>query len=489
MSVYKSGALLTAILMLATVVFSTTHGQTASGNNQQPKSHVAPRRNVLLIISDDQGLDTRAYGNPVLKTPNIDRLGQDGVRFKNGFATVASCSPSRAVLMTGLYSHTNGQTGLAVGARAGEPDPPKLYDWVRTVPQILKASGYRTGIIGKKHVAPASAYPFDVDLSGFAVRERNVSGIAQRARQIFEAKDESPFFLVLSYVDPHRDREGFANQNYPQVERITYKPAEIQVPYFLPDRPEVRAELAGYYEAISRLDQGIGMAMKALQESGKLDETLIIFVSDNGMPFPGAKTNLYDSGIHLPLIVRAPNQKKRGVVNNAMASWTDVAPTIFDWTGTMPPYRLPGRSLLPILEQENSSGWDTVFGSHTQHEPKTYYPMRAIRTRRHKLIWNLEHELEYPSAGDLARSLTWQAILRRKDNDMGRRTLAGYLHRPEFELFDLEKDPNELKNVAADPAYAKPLAGLRTKLETMLRETKDPMLAKMLAKQNGKRPA
>lgn len=142
----------------------------------------------------------------------------------------------------------------------------------------------------------------------------------------------------------------------------------MTVPYFLSDKPDVRRELAEYYQSISRLDQGVGFVLDALKETKHAEDTLVLFVSDNGPPFPGAKTTLYDSGIHLPLIVSSPAQKQRDLTNNAMVSWIDILPTILDWTGVAAPPALTGRSVLPILEEEKPKGWDVVYGSHQCHE-------------------------------------------------------------------------------------------------------------------------
>jgi len=433
-----------------------------SAEGQQP----TPHRNVLLLIGDDHGLDAGCYGNRVIKTPNLDRLAGEGVRFSHGFSTVASCSPSRSVILTGLFVHTNGQYGLAHAEHKQS-----TYANVRSLPRLLRENGYRTGVIGKLHVIPPEVYPFEQQLPG----GRNVYEMAEKAREFFAAKDDRPFFLLIGYVDPHRAGRGFANdQNYRNVQKVSYNPDDVIVPPDLPDLPEVRQDIADYYESVSRLDQGIGFVLKALEETGKANETLVIYLSDNGMPFPGAKTNLYDAGIRLPLIVRSPAQTKRGIVNHAMVSWVDIAPTILDWAGIKPPANLPGRSLLSILEQENPQGWDTIFASHVFHEITMYYPMRAVRTRRHKLIWNLAHELPYPFASDLWGSPTWQTILRRNVKMMGQRPTDAFLHRPEYELYDLEKDPHELKNVANDPAYAPILSDLKARLRKMMEETKDP---------------
>jgi len=251
----------------------------------------------------------------------------------------------------------------------------------------------------------------------------------------------------------------------------------VTVPNHLPDTPDVRADLADYYQSVARLDHGVGLVVQALEETKQLDNTLVIFVSDNGIPFPGAKTNLYDAGVNLPLILKKPGQKA-GVVCGAMASWTDIAPTVLDWAGVKPPANLPGRSLLPVLEQENPTGWDTVYGSHQFHEVTMYYPMRMARTRTHKYILNLAHPLEYPHPSDLWASPTWQGILTRGDKMMGRRSVAAFLHRPKEELYDLTRDPAEVKNLAADPGSSKVLEELRGKLAAWRKQTADPWLVK-----------
>ena len=223
--------------------------------------------------------------------------------------------------------------------------------------------------------------------------------------------------------------------------------------------------------------------LKVLEDAKKTDDTLVIFVSDNGIPFPGAKTTLYDAGVHLPLVVRRPGQKA-GVVNSAMVSWTDLAPTILDWCAVKPEVgekkavAMAGKSFLPILEQEKADGWDVVYGSHQFHEVTMYYPMRMVRTRQYKYILNLAHPLEYPFASDLWGSEMWQGVLKRGDTMMGSRTVKSFIHRPKEELYDLAADPNELKNLAADPAHAKALEEMRGTLAVWREKTNDPWLIK-----------
>ena len=227
------------------------------------------------------------------------------------------------------------------------------------------------------------------------------------------------------------------------------------MPAHLPDLPEVRDDLAQYYESVSRLDSGIGLLLDVLRDTRHEGDTLVIYLSDNGRAFPGAKTTLYDEGIHLPLIVSSPAQSKRGVRNNAMVSWVDITPTILDWTRAAPPrmQQLAGRTILPMLEQTDPPGWDRVFASHNFHEIQQYYPMRALRTREYEYIVNLAAPLEFPIAGDIASSPSWQAIAARPSVGLGARTVDAFLHRPAEELYDVRTDPAEVRNLAADPAH------------------------------------
>ena len=432
-------------------------------------------RSVLLIIADDHGRDASgAYGNPVVKTPHLDRLAAEGVRFTRAYATTASCSPSRSVLLTGLHTHASGQYGLAHGVH----NQHTLHS-VRSLPALLRDT-HRTGIIGKDHVQPESVYPFEVRQTTGFQGNRYVAGMAERAREFFAA-DARPFFLAVGFSDPHRAGnpqngwKGFANdQDYAGVQRVRYAPSAITVPAWLPDSPEVREELAEYYEAISRLDQGVGLVLRALEQSGRARDTLVVYLSDNGPPFPGAKTTLYAAGVHLPLVVRAPGRGSAGRVSDAMVSWIDIAPTILDWAGVS--HALPGRYVLPLLDDEQPTGWDEVHGSHQMHEITMYYPMRSIRTRGHTLIWNLAHELPYPHASDLWHSPTWQGVLRRHDGRLGVRSVDAFLHRPEYELYDTVADPHEVRNLAGEPALRPVLEDLKARLRRVLERSNDPWL-------------
>lgn len=433
-------------------------------------AHAETRRNVVLLIADDLGRDLGCYGNKAVKTPHLDALAASGTRFTHGFASVASCSPSRATMFTGLPTHMSGQYGLAHATHNAH-----TFRNVQSLPKLLKASGYRSGIIGKLHVQPKEVYPWDVEVPG----GRDAPLMAQQARKFIEETGDKPFFLVMGYTDPHRAAKGFGNDRpVPNTPHVRYDAQSVALPYHLPDSPDARADLADYYTSVTRLDHGIGLMTKLLTDLKRDEDTLVIFLSDNGIPFPGAKTTLYDAGLNLPLIVKAPGRQPG--VCHGMASWTDLAPTILDWAGVKQPAAMLGRSLLPIQEQENPKGWDVVYASHQFHEITMYYPMRIVRTRTHKYILNLAHELPFPTAQDLFESPTWQGVLKRGDKMLGQRSVEQFVHRPREELYNMANDPNELKNLAGDPKHNETLADLRARLKKWQEQTKDPWLIKYL---------
>lgn len=479
-------------------------------------ARAAAPRNVILFIADDMGQDAGCYGNPDVKTPALDQLAREGTRFRNAFCTSASCSASRSVLMTGLQNHATGHYGHAHAEHHFS-----TYRSVRSLPAILAENGYRTGRIGKYHLAPEAVYPFGTAIPSNAW---NPVGMAEDARA-FIADKSTPFFLYFCPLTPHRSGgelaghplkpNAFGNhQRYPEINDVTYVEAALKVPDHLPDLPETRAELAQYYQAISRTDQGLARLVAILKETGQYENTLIIFGADNGMPWPGAKTTLYEPGLKLPLVVRSPEQRQRGVTTDAMVSWVDVTPTILDFAGVkevlappfragdpesvpavpvaanakkaakkkagpaLVPYAFHGRSFLPTLEGGSLPGWDEVFASHQFHEITMYYPMRAIRTDRYKLILNLAHQLPYPFASDLYGSATWQATLRGERSHYGRRRIADYTFRPRYELYDLQSDPGELHNLVESATHAAVFKDLAARLKAYQQKTRDPWITK-----------
>lgn len=442
------------------------------------------RPNIVLIVADDHGKDALGcYGNAVIKTPNLDGLARDGVRFVNAFCTTASCSASRSVILTGMYNHANGQYGH-------QHDYHHFISFpnIKSLPILLTEAGYRTGRIGKYHVAPDEVYKFDVALPG---NSRSPVRMSEECKDFIDADDDKPFFLYFCTSDPHRgggtadelptkpDRFGNkAKGGYPGVKEVKYDAKDVIVPPFLPDSPECRDELAQYYQAVSRVDQGVGKLLSVLTETGKDENTVVIYISDNGVAFPGAKTTLYEPGMNLPVIIRDPRLSKKGVTCDALINYADLAPTILDFAGVSNTGQMQGRSFKSVLGVEHPAGWDETYASHTFHEITMYYPMRVVRGRRYKLIWNIAHGLDYPFASDLWAASTWQATIKRGEKYYGKRTVDAYIHRAKFELYDLQDDPHEVNNLADDPKHAALLAEYKGKLKAFQKRTKDPWIVK-----------
>lgn len=431
----------------------------AAGAALQPAAVSQPadrkRRNVLLLIADDLGCFLPSYGDPNAVMPNIERLASEGVRFSNAYCTSASCSASRSVILSGLYNHATGHYGHAHGEHHFSYLP-SVVPFTR----CLKDAGYATGYIAKLHVAPEDRFRWDLaDPMG----SRDVWRMSQVARKFIQDAGSKPWYLHCGFHDPHRAGDGFANKDWPQVKRLRLDPAKIQVPSWLPDNALTREDLAGYYEACNRFDQGIGFMLDVLRETGQADTTMVLVMSDHGAPFPNGKTTTYDQGLHVPLIVRCPDVP-HGITNHAMTNWADIMPSILEWTGVKgPAYALHGRSWMPILGQTDPAGWDRVYFSHTFHEVIDYYPMRGVRTREYKYINNLFHQVQYPQATDLWGSKTWQSVRKQGPQAMaGRRTAQAFLHREAEELYDLRKDPDEVNNLAGSVEHQAVLKQLRT---------------------------
>jgi N-sulfoglucosamine sulfohydrolase len=446
----------------------------------QPAQEQTTRPNIILFVADDHGTDALGcYGNPVIQTPNLDNLADEGVRFTNAYCTSASCAASRSVILTGKYGHATGSYG-----HVHEYHHFSTFDTVQSLPVLLEEQGYLTARIGKYHLAPESVYYFQEILEA---DPRNTVEMANKCKDIINS--EKPFFLYFCTDDPHRGAPfqpdpwnapndfGNREEGYPGVIKKEYDPDEVIVPDFLPDTKECREELAQYYQSVSRIDQGFGKLMEHLRESGKEENTIIIYISDNGIAFPGAKTTVYEPGIKLPCIVKSPDLNQKGIVNNAMISWVDITPTILDMAGIdIEKMNFHGRSFNKILDQLDPAGWDRVYASHTFHEITMYYPMRVIRKDNMKLIWNIAYGLEYPFASDLWISSTWQGIHRNDKMYFGKRKVDDYLFRSEFELYNLDTDPDEINNLANSEVHQEILESLKKELKKFQKETRDPWL-------------
>ena len=477
--------LCTCVLLLAGVgalpsAVAKTGGLSDSSAEPQPKQ----RPNIVLFVTDDLSPDLGCYGNTAIQTPHIDALAAEGVRFTRAFCTTASCSASRSVILTGWFNHANGHYGHQHSYHHFS-----AFDKVKSLPVRLEKAGYRTVRIGKYHVAPEEIFKFNEALPGNA---RSPVEMANRCEEVFANPSEDPFFLYFCTSDPHRgggvvednphrpDRFGNRPQGYPGVTPTTYRPEEVIVPPFLPNTPVCRSELAQYYQSVSRIDQGMGRLVELLKKTGQYDNTLILFTSDHGIAFPGGKTTVYEPGLIVPMIAKPATTAKRDRVCEAMVSLVDLAPTILNAAQVeVTPKEFHGESFLGEINGTVPLERDTVFASHTFHEITMYYPMRVVRGSRYKLIWNLAHGLPYPFASDLWKAPTWQNIYEQgMSAKYGQRTVEAYIHRPAFELYDLQVDPHEIHNLAASAEHQDVLERLKKQLRQFQKETRDPWILK-----------
>lgn len=429
------------------------------------------KRNVVFIIADDWDRLSRGYGNPVIKTPHIDRFAEHAVTFDYGFCTTPSCAASRACILTGYHSHAHHQFGHCHSFH-----PFRTRPGIRTLPAVLNEGGYFTGIVGKSHIAPMERYPFSYQRIGNTYQP-HVMG--REVDAFFEACGDQPFYLHVAFGDPHRrgPSNGFANTfEIPGFDQPHYTPDEVIVPDFLPDEPEVRADLADYYEAVSRFDHGVGLVLEALRRSGREQDTMVVVTCDHGMPFPGAKASCFDTGHRCPLLIYTPDLKRKGERNQAMVNWVDLAPTFYAWCGVSGPDDLQGRSFLPVLDEPEAKGWDETILSHSFHGVVDYNPYRIIRNREFKLVYHAVAGARPLLPTDLFRSPTWQCVKNKELAMMGRRPTHRVMAQDTFELFRIEEDPMETENLAGRPEYREVEEKLRQKLFDFCLRTNDPWM-------------
>jgi N-sulfoglucosamine sulfohydrolase len=429
---------------------------------------LAERPNILLIVSEDNGPELGCYGDPHARTPVLDKLAEDGVRFHNAYVPQAGCSQSRAALLTGLYPHQNGQIGLATWKfRMYREETPNIV-------RSLKQAGYRTGIIGKLHVNPASAFPFDMhEIPSSNFSRKKLGDYARYAQQFIDAGDE-PFFLSVNYPDAHRP---FIKQTGGLPDEPLTGGDVRPLPYFGLDTPELRSDTADYYNCLCRLDSLIGDLLGTLDKSGKADNTLVVYLGDHGADLLRGKRTSYEGGVRVPLIVRWPAVAEPGQVRNELVSTLDLMPTFLAITEAEPVADLPGHTLLPLLQDEETEWRQYLFTEYHTHSAHNFYPQRTVRNERYKLIHNLLLEQENPG---------YDFTLQRFFAGLSA-TIGAAPHRirdaydrmrtpPEYELYDLHDDPYEFCNFAQDPQHAAALAELQNQLARWRRDTDDPLL-------------
>ena len=433
-----------------------------------PIKPLAPRSNILLILSDDHSVPYLGiYGNKDLKTPNLDQLAQRGVLFNRAYTAAPQCVPSRASILTGRN---------VIDIRMSRFSAPLPRD-VPAIPEFLKPKGYYTGICGRSyHLDGSEKRPKETE-DAFAkyqlttFRERvdylntgaDEAVLGQFREFLDQAPKEKPFFMWMNFSDPHRP---FTAKTFDP------DPKNLKVPEGMPDTDEVRKDLAQHYGEIRRLDGRVGEVLQELKMRGVAENTIVIFMGDNGAALLRGKGTLYDLGIHVPLIVAGPGVKQ-GFRTDALVSGIDIAPTILALTGTTIPTAMTGQSFLPALRGEAYAGSEYIFATRVPHGSSlptntgAFDLSRTVFDKKYKLIYNTLWQLPY-SPVDFNNHPLWKDLeARKKSGKLDEKYVKTLFAEPRsmFELYDLEADPHEMNNISGQPAYARDEHRLKAKLQ------------------------
>jgi len=401
--------------------------------------------NILYIHSHDTGRYVQPYGHAV-PAPNLQRLAEQGVLFRQAFCANPTCSPSRACLLTGRYAHSNGMVGLAHRGFS-------MNDYGHHIVHTLRRAGYTSALAGIQHIAnmfenPAETIGYDTFLGGHEVAH-------DRAAEFLGNAPEQPFFLSVGFAETHREFPAAGPAENPDY---------CTPPPYFPDTPETREDMARFKASARVLDEKMGVVLAALDRNGLADNTLVICTTDHGIAFPRMKCNLTDGGIGVMLIVRGPGGFIGGRVCDSLVSQIDVFPTICDVAGIDHPDWLQGVSIMPIIRGETGEVRDSIFAEVNYHA--AYEPKRCVRTRRWKYVRRF-HERRKPVLPNCDDSPTKTVLL---ESGWADTALL------EEELYDLVLDPNETHNLAARSGAGSVLVDMRDRLNRWMEKTDDPAL-------------
>lgn len=454
------------ILYLFITVFTFFLGaDSSSGDKRAARPGNQP--NILFLIADDWSFPhAGAYGDPVVRTPTFDFLAREGALFSNAYCASPSCSPSRAAILTSRYPHQ-----MEAAGNLWSIIPNRFSNWV----SILASNGYQTGKLGK------GWGPGDFERGGYS---HNPAGKNYESFEAFlQAKGSNkPFCFWFGSSDPHRKYEPNTGI------KTGMDPSRVIVPDFFPDLPCVRNDILDYYFEVERFDRECGYLIQQLEEAGELDNTIIIMTSDNGMPFPRAKANLYDYGTRMPLAIYWKGKIQAGTHIQDFVNFIDFGPTFLEAVEIDKPSDFSGKSFLGRLTGETDNGKDRVFLERERHanvrKGNLSYPCRAVRTTDYLYIRNFEPE-RWPAGdptahqsvgqyGDIDNSITKFLMLDMQgDPDMGHYFNRTFAKRPSEELYAVKTDPYNLVNLADSEEYQTVKAQLSKSLDQFMQETND----------------
>jgi N-sulfoglucosamine sulfohydrolase len=431
------------------------------------------RPNIVFYISDDHGIDfVGCYGNPDVRTPNIDALAKEGTLFTRMFAASPTCAPSRSALYTGLYPAHNGCMGNHTTCRSD----------ITALPTYLTRLGYRVVLAHKAHTIPKEVFNFEYLPAGLPrnpARRRvyRMEGLDTQAIDAFLAehaqmKRDTPLCLIVADSSPHvvweRNRD--------------FEPAKLKLPGFFIDTDLTRRALANYYQDIATLDKRVGAVRAMLRRHGFEDNTLFVYTTDQGSEWPHSKWTLYDAGLHVPFLAVWPGVTKAGAVCEALISFVDVTPTFIDIAGGEPPQSLDGKSFRAALTREKKSFRDAIYASHTRDGDMNIFPQRCVRDTRYKYIVNLTPDSTWTTHWTKVSGIpeshkeVWDTWVEKARTDpQAAQIVQLNEHHPWEELYDTQTDPYEFHNLADDPGSKAILLKLRRQLAQWLTEQGETM--------------
>jgi N-sulfoglucosamine sulfohydrolase len=410
--------------------------------------------NIIVMVVHDLGTRLGCYGETMVESPNLDRLAQEGIRFTHHYSVSPYCSPSRGSILTGKYPHVNGLMGLV-------PLGWNLSSDNATLSQLLKGGGYDTFLFGHQHeVRDRQQYRSYYDY----MSDEATTSCEQVASEVKHfltnraPENENPFFARIGFWEVHRPYEAYEKAD----------PASIVVPPYLKDTPGVREDLAMFHGSIKKMDQTVQNILDNLEKAGQKDNTIVVFTTDHGIDFPRAKGTLYDPGIQTTMLIRWPQACSGNTINSDLISSVDLFPTLLEAAGLPIPNNIQGQSFLPLLEGKEYSPRSFIFAEKNTVASDL---KRCVRTNQYKYIRNFQE-------GPLIYMMpSMEASLTRRD--IGNDHLEP---RPSVELYDLNKDPNEMDNLAGHPEFAHIENMLADQLQGIMEETKDPILTELIAR-------
>ena len=415
-------------------------------------AHLEAAPNFVIFVADDMAWeDCGAYGHPRIRTPHIDRLAAEGMRFDRAYLTCSSCSPSRCSMLTGRYPHATG---------AGELHLPLPPDQV-LFSTPLREAGYYTASVGKWHLGSAAESQMDLVQQG-----GGPGGEADWVDVLQNRPHGQPFFLWLAATDPHRGyRPGAVDPPHTRE--------DVTIPPMFPDTPAVRDDLALYYDEIARFDKFIGEVVDELARQKILDETVLLVISDNGRPFPRCKTTVIEDGVKTPFIVRYPPLVGSGSTTQSLVSTIDIAPTVLELAGLRPLPTFQGTSFAAVLKNPSASARMATYSEHNWHDYRAFE--RSVCTSRYRYVRNWAPSLPGTPPADAVRSPTYLEMQRL--HALGQLTAAQQqlflVPQPEEALYDVLNDPHCLENLVSSDAHSETLRALRAELAAWQDRTGD----------------